>query len=303
MKKIVGLFLAFAVVVTLTSCKGEPVYDGETFTYESYYGNVEVPVNAERIVILDTTAAGAIIKFGEPGIVVGHEYWVSTNPLYDDGLANSTQVDGSSIEQVIALQPDLIITYHGDSNLNEWQKIAPTVEFGYGNYDYLEAIVKYAEVIGKGNEAIQWRTEFKDKTADLGVSVKTEFGEDTSITVYEAWGDTIYLYGDNWGRGTQIVYQEMGLVMPEKVQIKTEELGYFAISSEVIPEYAGDFIILSKFEGAQTSFLNTDTWNNIPAVQNDRVLTADASSFYMVGPITLEYQYELIKNFFEGLQH
>ncbi len=301
MKRIISILLVIATAISLASCSTPSTYDGETFTYESYYGEVEVPVNAERIVILDTTAAGAILKFGTPGSVVGHEYWTGTNPLYDEGLVNSTEVDGSNIEQVIGLEPDLIITYHGDSNLREWQRIAPTVEFGYGNYDYLDAIVKYAEVIGKGDQAREWKADFKAKTAELGAAVKAEYGDNTSVTVYEAWGDAIYLYGDNWGRGTQIVYKEMGLAMPENVKSATDASGYFTISSEVIPEYAGDFIILSQFEGAQTSFLETDTWKNIPAVQNERVLYADAETFYMVGPITLEYQYELIKDFFDVL--
>ncbi len=298
MKKILVALLIFATIIGLSSCATGSVYDGETFTFNSDFGDVEVPVNAERIVILDTTAAGPILKFGNTGSVVGYEYWTGTNPLYDEYLVNSTEVDGTSIEQVIALNPDLIITYNGDSNINEWQKIAPTVEFAYGTHNYLDAIVKYAEVIGKGDEARQWKDEFKLKTSQLGSAVKEEYGQDTSITVYEAWGDTIYIYGDNWGRGTQIVYQEMGLVMPSKVREATGTDGYFAISSEVIPEYAGDFIILSRFDGAETSFMQTDTWKNIPAVQNDRVLEADASSFYMVGPITLDYQYELIKEFF-----
>ncbi len=300
MKKIIGLLLIMVSTIGLSSCNDGSVYDGDTFTYKSYYGDVEVPVNAERIVILDTTAAGAILKFGEPGSVVGYEYWISTNPLYDEYLSEEAKiVDGTNVEHIIALEPDLIITYHGDSNIEEWQKIALTVEFGYGNYDYLEAIVKYAEVIGKGDEAEEWVTQFKIKTAELGTAVKAEYGEDTSITVYEAWGNEIYLYGDNWGRGTQIVYKEMGLVMPENVKEATKDSGYFSISSEVIPDYAGDFIILSQFEGAETSFLNTETWNNIPAVKKDRVLVANSESFYMVGPITLENQYELIKEFFD----
>ena len=28
----------------------------------------------------------------------------------------------------------------------------------------------------------------------------------------------LYVYGDNWGRGTEILYQEMKLNMPEKVK-------------------------------------------------------------------------------------
>ncbi len=300
MKKLFGIAAAGAAALSLAACGGSN-YDGETFTYVSKYGAVEVPVNAERIVILDTTAAGSIIKFGEAGTIVGHEYWVGTNPLYNDGLVNSVVVDETSVEAVAALDPDLIITWYGDTNISSWKSLAPTVEFGYGDYNYLDAIVEYAKVIGKGEEATNWVTEFKDKTALLGEEVRATHGEDTTITVYEAWGDTLYLYGDNWGRGSQIVYQEMGLKMPDNVKTATDELGYFAISAEVIPDYAGDFIILSQFEGAEVGFLETATWTNIPAVQNGQVIQANAEEFYMVGPITLENQYTIIKDFFDGL--
>ena len=55
--------------------------------------------------------------------------------------------------------------------------------------------------------------------------------------------------------------------MPEKVKEMALKDGYYALSTEVIPDYAGDYVILSKYAEADTSFQETETYKNIPARQ------------------------------------
>ena len=64
--------------------------------------------------------------------------------------------------------------------------------------------------------------------------------------VVENFNKQLYVYGENWGRGTEILYQEMKLKMPEKVKEKALKEGYYALSTEVLPEFAGDYLIVSK---------------------------------------------------------
>ena len=106
--------------------------------------------------------------------------------------------------------------------------------------------------------------------------------------------------GDNWGRGTEILYQEMKLKMPEKVKEMALEDGYYALSLEVLPEFAGDYVILSKDSDTDNSFQETDTYKNIPAVKNNQVFEANMKEFYFNDPITLDFQLEFFKEHFLG---
>jgi len=72
------------------------------------------------------------------------------------------------------------------------------------------------------------------------------------------------------------------------------------LSSEVLPDYAGDYLIISKDPDADNSFQNTETYQNIPAVQNNRVFEANAKEFYFNDPISLENQLSFFKEKFLG---
>lgn len=71
--------------------------------------------------------------------------------------------------------------------------------------------------------------------------------------------------------------------------------GYYAISAEVFPEFAGDYVIFSKDPDADNSFQETATYKNIPAVKDNHVFEVNAKEFYFNDPITLDYQLEFFK--------
>ncbi|MCA1075845.1 iron chelate uptake ABC transporter family permease subunit [Clostridium bowmanii] len=50
-----------------------------------------------------------------------------------------------------------------------------------------------------------------------------------------------------------------------------EKSGYYAISSEVLPQYAGDYMVFCKNSTGDNSFQKTDTYKNIPVVKNNAI--------------------------------
>lgn len=114
----------------------------------------------------------------------------------------------------------------------------------------------------------------------------------------ESFDKELYVFGNNWARGTEILYQAMNLKMPTKVKEMALEAGYYAISAEVIPEYAGDYMIFSKNPDADNSFQETETYKNIPAVKNNRLFELNAKEASFSDPITLDSQLDFfIKSF------
>ena len=82
--------------------------------------------------------------------------------------------------------------------------------------------------------------------------------------------------------------------MPEKVKEMALKDGYYSLSLEVLPEFAGDYIVISKNFDAENAFQQTETYKNIPAVKNGNVIEVSAKEFYFNDPITLDYQLEVL---------
>lgn len=269
----------------------------KTITYQSEDGPVKVPANPKRVVVLGSYA-GNVMSLGVN--IVGVDSWSKMNPRFEKKLKGVEEVSDENLEKIIKLKPDLIIGLSTTKNVDKLKKIAPTVTYTYDKVDYLTQHVEIGKLLNKEKEAQSWVNDFKKRTAKAGSDIKAKIGEDTTVSVIENFDKQLYVFGDNWGRGTEILYQEMKLKMPEKVKKMALKDGYYAISPEVLPEYAGDYLIFSKNQDGDTSFEKTDTYKNIPAVKNNHVFEANAKEIYFNDPITLDYQLDFFTQKFLG---
>ncbi|WJE27473.1 iron-hydroxamate ABC transporter substrate-binding protein [Bacillus cereus] len=269
----------------------------ETITYQSENGKVEVPANPQRVVVL-SSFAGNVMSLGVN--LVGVDSWSKQNPRFDSKLKNVAEVSDESVEKIAELNPDLIIGLSNIKNVDKLKKIAPTVTYTYGKVDYLTQHLEIGKLLNKEKEAKTWVDDFKKRAQTAGKDIKAKIGEDATVSVVENFNKQLYVYGENWGRGTEILYQEMKLKMPEKVKEKALKEGYYALSTEVLPEFAGDYLIVSKNKDTDNSFQETESYKNIPAVKNNRVYEANMMEFYFNDPLTLDFQLDFFKKSFLG---
>ena len=302
MKKILLPFTILLVLI-LGACNSETKEtkasekkeEPTTITYESETGPIEVPADPQRVVVL-STFAGNVAALDVN--LVGVDSWSKSNPGYDSFLTDVEEVSEENLEKIIELNPDLIIGLSTVQNLEKIKEIAPTVTFTYGKADYLTQHLEIGKLLNKEQEAQTWIDDFKERSTVAGEDIKAVIGEDATVSVFENFDKQLYVFGDNWGRGTEVIYQAMGLKMPDKVKEMALEAGYYALSLEVLPEYAGDYVILSKVADQDNSFQETDVFKNIPAVQNGKLFEANAEKFYFNDPISLDYQLEFFKESF-----
>ncbi|WP_242310292.1 iron-hydroxamate ABC transporter substrate-binding protein, partial [Bacillus cereus group sp. BfR-BA-01524] len=269
----------------------------ETITYQSENGKVEVPANPKRVVVL-SSFAGNVMSLGVN--LVGVDSWSKQNPRFDSKLKDVAEVSDENVEKIAELNPDLIIGLSNVKNVDKLKKIAPTVTYTYGKVDYLTQHLEIGKLLNKEKEAKTWVDDFKKRAQEAGKEIKAKIGEDATVSVVENFNKQLYVYGENWGRGTEILYQEMKLKMPEKVKEKALKEGYYALSTEVLPEFAGDYLIVSKNKDTDNSFQETESYKNIPAVKNNRVYEANMMEFYFNDPLTLDFQLDFFKKSFLG---
>ncbi|MGM0896641.1 MAG: iron-hydroxamate ABC transporter substrate-binding protein [Bacillota bacterium] len=308
MKKLLILSIALLFMLALAACgsteetteetsgsEGE-ASGSDTIQYESENGTVEVPADPQRVVAL--AYGGNVMSLDVP--LVGIDAWAIDNPNYEPYLEGVEEVSEENLEKIIELDPDLIIGYSTLQNIDKLEQIAPTVTYTYGKVDYLTQHLEIGKLLNKEDEAQAYIDDFKERAQTAGEEVKAEIGEDATVSVIENFDKQLYVFGDNWGRGTEILYQEMGLNMPEKVEEMALTDGFYALSQEVLPEYMGDYVIFSKDSEQDNSFQETDLYQNTPAVQNNQVFEGDAKKLYFNDPISLDYQLEFFQEKFLG---
>ncbi|SHM60194.1 iron-hydroxamate ABC transporter substrate-binding protein [Gracilibacillus kekensis] len=299
MKKFVSLLLLSILLLAACGDQEESAsanQEADTITYESENGPIEVPADPQRVIVLTGGFAGDVLSLDVP--LVGVDTWAKDNPNFD--LEGVEVVSDEDLEKIIELEPDLIIGQSTIKNYDKLSEIAPTITYTYGALDYLERHIEVGKALNKKEAAQDWVDDFKERATQAGEDIKAKIGEDATVTVIENFDKELYVFGDNWGRGTEILYQAMELKMPESVKEVALEDGYYTLSLEVLPDYVGDYLVISKTEETESSFMETETYNNIPAVQNDQVFVADAETFYFNDPITLDNQLDFfIESFLE----
>ena len=273
----------------------------DTIIYTKSDGTeIEVPADPQRVVVL-ATYAGDVIKLGAN--IVGVDSWSADNPEFDKYLKDATVVSNEDVEKIIELEPDLIIGLDNIENGDKLAQIAPTVLFTYGEYDYLQQHIEIGKVLNKEKEAKAWVEDFEKRAAAAGDKIKAKIGEDATITVAENYEKQVYIFGDAWGRGTEILYQAMGLKMPKAVEEAALEPGYYAISQEVLGDYSGDYLLLSLVsDGHDTSFLEKEWFKKIDAVKNGHFIQVDAKAFYFNDAYSLDLQLKVLEEAFAAIQ-
>jgi iron complex transport system substrate-binding protein len=271
-----------------------PEADAGTITYASETGDIEVPASPKRIIAL--TNAPNILSL--EGAVVGVDEWTKKNPLFEGKLTDVETVAEDDLEKIIELEPDLIVAGSHNKNLEKLADIAPTVVYTWGKLDYLAQQLEIGKLLNKETEAQAWIDDFTARAKAAGEEIKAKIGADATISVFETDAKDFYVFGNNWARGTEILYQAMGLNMTDKVKTDALGPGYYTLSLETVPDYAGDYIVLSRSSAADNSYMETETWKNIPAVKNGHVIELDTESVTYSDPISLEYMLDIFK---EGL--
>lgn len=291
MKKILLPFMLLAVLI-ISACSGETQTkerekESDTITYQSETGPIEVPANPQRVILL-SGFTGNVLHLGVN--VVGVDVWSKENPTFAEELKDVEEVSDESLEKILELEPDLIIGLNNIKNIDKLSEIAPTVTYTWGEVDYLTQHLEIGKLLNKEKEAKEWVDDFKKRAESAGDNIRAKIGEDATVTVIESYEKDLYVFGDNWARGTEILYQAMQLKMPEKVEKMALESGYYTLSAEVLPEYVGDYLILSKYTNTDSSFQETEAYKNMPAVKNHRVFEMPGNGASFNDPVTLEKQ-------------
>ncbi|MCM3337734.1 AraC family transcriptional regulator [Paenibacillus sp. MER TA 81-3] len=275
----------------------------QTKVVSTINGEIDIPVNPKRIVAdqyLGSFIALGITPIGTPGL---HR----KNPYFAEALKDVEDIGdvNGSLEKVIELQPDLIVTgaTPDQSRYEQLSIIAPTVSVPYGELKNAhEELTYFGKLLGKEKEAEAWLAEYDRRIAAARESVGKAVPSDATFSIFELTNKSTYVYGDNFGRGGQAVYQALGFKPPAHIAAEIFDKQWAELSNELLPRYAGDYIILTSNDRTLEDIKADPIWATLDAVKNNRVYVWKEERSWYFDPIAVLSQTEEIAAWLTG-QH
>ena len=252
------------------------------------FGTTELKKAPKRIVILDNLYGEILdpLDITPVGATTGQadsqEFSTLFKKQYKDAKVVSVGWQGNpDLDKIAELKPDLILMTGEQEDLyDELSEIAPTVGYQINtdeNWDYHETSLKVAEIFDKRDEMKKDLDRLDAREAVFAENVKAKFGNqklmylrvtDNDIRYY-AYGHFGYLYDTyHFNRAETFNPDDMLQVIdPDKLKdINPDLLIVQADSQELL----------------DNKLKNTPVWSSLKAVQNNKVIYADYST-YMLG--------------------
>ena len=147
-----------------------------TRTVEHELGTSEVPVDPQRIVVVDRRGSLAfLLELGFEPVGALDATWLFGQPFHPliaerakaAAVAPIDDTDGPNLEQIVALEPDLIIGNVRDmgETSDELAQIAPTIGLAWNFADPLANAVAIGNALGRADEAQALVDEFQASLA------------------------------------------------------------------------------------------------------------------------------------------
>ena len=252
------------------------------------FGTTELKKAPKRIVILDNLYGEILdpLDITPVGATTGQadsqEFSTLFKKQYKDAKVVSVGWQGSpDLDKIAELKPDLILMTGEQEDLyEELSEIAPTVGYQINtdeNWDYHETSLKVAEIFDKRDEMKKDLDRVDAREAVFAENVKAKFGDQKLMYLrvtdndvrYYAYGHFGYLYDTyHFNRAETFNPDDMFQVIdPDKLKdINPDLLIVQADSQELL----------------DNKLKNTPVWTSLKAVQNNKVIYADYST-YMLG--------------------
>ncbi|PZT54222.1 AraC family transcriptional regulator [Paenibacillus silvae] len=244
----------------------------QTRTITTVKGDVEVPNNPQRVVV--DYLIGDVLALGVTPLGVARASRGEKEPVYANRITDSIKV-AMEPEDIMSLEPDLIILAWSDERYKDLSKIAPTIYVPYGEMTTEERIHFISDVLNKQEEAKAVLNAYTSKIEEAKLAFQNAGLSDAKITIGEFSDKSNYIAGAKHAVG-ELVYNELQLQAPSKVQTDIIDADKYwgDISMEVLPAYTGDYMI---FLGEGNVSTDNAVWNSIPAVEHDRIVKVNSA--------------------------
>ncbi|TBL70401.1 ABC transporter substrate-binding protein [Paenibacillus thalictri] len=273
---------------------------GSTKIYKDALGReISVPAHPKRVIttqyLPELLAAGV-----KPAGAATH--LLTSFASVKDQIAGIEDIGAASspnMEKILALQPDLIIaTEMLQGQLDQLNKIAPTVVVKWEGSDVFRHFNDVAEVVGQKEKAQEWIQTFNKKGEETRAKLASYVKKEETFGVVVIGGyekGQLRVYGG--GNVAYTLFETLHFPMTETVKKEWSKEGHengMKISLEKLPEYASaDRLFLVRFDNDPDFLKQVDDsmlWKNLPAFKNNKVYTVNPDLWFSYDVMSLSAQ-------------
>nr|WP_263314087.1 ABC transporter substrate-binding protein [Mammaliicoccus sp. Marseille-Q6498] len=294
MLKKLCIFLATLLLVLAGCNNKDEGASSDTHKYKTDEGKtVNIPNQPKRVVVL-TSDQGNFQKLGVNPVGVDADF--PKSKYVDD--KDAKRVGSEDVEAVTKLKPDLIITYNANPQIKKYEKIAPTIPFDHSKRNFKDVHLEIGKLLGKDDKAKAQVKDLEETLTKEGKSVKDKLGKDSTVSIMEVGPKELTLIGDNFGRGSEVIYQGFGFKHPDAAKKDIPKEGWLTTSFENFNKYSGDYLLVPTDDGKKpkSSLLEGSVWKNSKAVKDDHVYYYPKNLFMYSDPISIEKQATYLKD-------
>lgn len=231
---------------------GGETTSGGTRPFEHAAGVTDVPVRPQRIVT--TSDQNALLPLLELGV----EPVASAGLVEEDGTEMFRRVEGfdtsdiefvgsygqPNAEAVAAQQPDLIVGYEFDEEYYDTlSRIAPTVLIQIFDRDLDEALLDFADLVGRRDRAEQLRTAYVRRVDSL-VDELADRRDELSVSVISAGDSPGQFYRADVGQALGTVMEDLNLPRPAP---QRGEGDFEPFSMESLSKHDADVVLVVNY--------------------------------------------------------
>ncbi len=192
-----------------------------------------------------------------------------------------------NLEQLISLEPDLIIGFEGmEDNYEELSKIAPTIFLSHEWGDLRAGLRELGVIFNREEKAEEVIKEYDQIASEAKDKLQAVVGEDEE-TMFLRISNKFYRVYNNYGQVGRLLYDDLGFKLMKDYPVEEWKQD---LSLEGLFVYNPDRIFLMTNSGAEPENLlneleKSNIWKNLDAIKNDHVYNANDFMYYAQGPI------------------
>jgi ABC-type Fe3+-hydroxamate transport system substrate-binding protein len=266
---------------------GDEDASGEKRSFEHAAGVTEVPVRPRRIVT--TTDQNALLPLLELGV----RPVASAGFVEEDGTETFRRVEGfdtsgiefvgsygqPNAEAVANQRPDLIVGYEFDEDYYDTlSQIAPTVLVRIFDRGLDEALLDFADLVGRLDRARQLQAEYARRTDSL-LDGLGDRREDLSVSVISSGESSGQFYRADVGQALGTVMGDLKLPRPAPQRGAGD---FDPFSLETISEHDADVVLVVNYseEGQDPNFralVESPLYRSLAAYEADQAYVIDGT--------------------------
>ncbi|WP_339206720.1 ABC transporter substrate-binding protein [Paenibacillus sp. FSL K6-3182] len=208
------------------------------------------------------------------------------------------QTPSTYYEAIAAARPDVIISYNMAEENKDLLPLAPVVELPFMTMNWREQFLIIADIVDKRQTAETWLAYYDQLIIRSNHRLDRQLGYRGTAVVWEIDSNKAYCCSSSHGRGSQILYDDLGFQPPsELLEQGFFARGYVESDIETIASYPADHIFITSLPSCQRDLIQMDRlfhsprWLALKAVQNKQVyLLNEPDMFCGYDPISTQAQ-------------